>query len=135
MSAFVWNDSYSVHVEQFDAQHRKLFEIINDLAAAMRVGQGSEVIRDTVHRLAVYTRTHFLQEEVAMRRTGYPGLAVHQMQHQALMAEVEKFKKDLDEGRQPNTVMVLEFLREWLVNHIQKSDRAYSNHMNAHGVH
>ena len=26
-------------------------------------------------------------------------------------------------------------LGEWLVNHIQKSDKKYSDHMNAHGVH
>jgi len=134
MSAFVWNDSYSVHVEHFDAQHRKLFEVVNSLDEAMRAGRGDEVMRDVVHRLAVYTRTHFLQEEVAMRRTGYPAMAAHRAEHQALMAEVEKFKKDLDEGRQPNTVVVLDFLREWLVNHIRKSDRAYSDHLNAHGV-
>ncbi len=135
MSTFAWNESYSVHVQQFDAQHQKLFEIINSLSDAMRVGKGEDVIRDVVAQLAVYTRTHFLQEEVLMRQTGYPDLAAHHDQHTRLMSDVEKYKADLDEGRKPDTVAVLNFLREWLVQHIQKSNQGYSNHLNAHGVH
>jgi hemerythrin len=134
MSTFAWNDTYSVHVQQFDAQHQKLFAIINELADAMRVGKGEDVIRDVVGQLAVYTRTHFLQEEVAMRQTGYPGLAAHQEQHTKLMAEVERHKSDLIEGRKPNIIAVLNFLRQWLVNHIQTTDKKYSDHLNQHGV-
>ena len=134
MSTFAWNESYSVHVHQFDAQHKKLFEIINELADAMRVGKGDDVIRDVVGQLAVYTRTHFLQEEVAMRQTGYPDFAPHQSQHNKLMADVEKYKTDLIEGRKPNIVAVLNFLQQWLVDHIQKSDKKYSDHLNNHGL-
>ncbi len=134
MATFAWNETYSVHVSQFDAQHKKLFEIINSLADAMRVGKGEDVIRDVVGKLAVYTRTHFLQEEVAMQKTGYPGFDAHHEQHSKLMADVEKYKADLDEGRKPNTIAVLGFLQKWLVEHIQRSDKAYSDHLNAHGV-
>jgi len=134
MSTFVWNDSYSVHVHQFDLQHQKLFEIINALADAMRVGKGEDVICEVVGQLAVYTRTHFLQEELAMRQTGYPGLAAHQQQHNKLLVDVEKYKTDLLEGRKPNLVAVLNFVREWLVQHIQKADKQYSDHLNAHGL-
>ena len=135
MATFAWNESYSVHVRQFDPQHQKLFQIINSLADGMRVGKGEDVIREVVGQLAVYTRTHFLQEEVAMRQTSYPGLTAHQAQHNKLMADVEKYKNDLDEGRKPNTIAVLNFLQKWLVDHIQHSDKAYSDHLNTHGVH
>lgn len=135
MSTFVWNDSYSVHVDQFDAQHRKLFEIINTLADAMRAGKGDDAIRDVVTQLAVYTRTHFLQEEVAMRQSGYPELAAHQAVHNKLLQDVEKYKAELLEGRKPNVVAVLNFLQNWLVQHIQKTDKKYSDHLNAHGLH
>ena len=134
MATFTWDESYSVHVQQFDAQHKKLFEVINELADAMRVGRGEQAIRDVVGQLAVYTRTHFLQEEVAMRQTGYPDYEAHHAQHAALMAEVEKYKTDLLEGRKPNTVAVSSFLQEWLAEHIQKSDKKYSDHLNTHGV-
>lgn len=134
MSTFIWDDSYSVHVHQFDQQHKKLFEIMNAVADAMHVGQGDDVIREVVGQLAVYTRTHFLQEEVAMRQTGYPDYAAHQAQHNQLMTDVEKYKKELEEGRKPNLVAVLSFLQKWLVDHIQKSDQRYADHLNARGV-
>lgn len=135
MAAFAWNESYSVHVGKLDAQHQKLFEIINTLADAMRAGQGGDVIREVVGNLAVYTRTHFLQEEVLMQQTGYPGYEAHRRLHAELMGDVEKYKAALDEGRPADSVAVLNFLRRWLVDHIQKADKAYSAHMVARGVH
>jgi hemerythrin len=69
-----------------------------------------------------------------MDRTGWPAPAAHKAQHVRLMAEVEKYKNELDEGRQPNTAALLSFLQKWLEEHIRKSDLAYSAHPNAHGV-
>lgn len=134
MAIFAWNESYSVHVRKMDAQHQDLFEIINGLAEAMSGGKGDAVIRDTVDQLAVYTRTHFLQEETLMRRTGYPGLAAHREQHRKLMEDVEQYKRALDEGRSASPVSLLNFVRQWLAHHIRESDKAYSDHLNAQGV-
>lgn len=134
MATFAWNQSYSVRVQQLDAQHQKLFDTINSLADAMRMGKGQDVVSEVVRQLVAYTRTHFQQEEALMLKTGYPGLAAHQQQHAQLLADVEKYRKELDGGRAPNTVAVLGFLQKWLVGHIQQADKAYSEHMNAHGV-
>jgi hemerythrin len=134
MAIFAWNESYSVRVRQMDEQHQKLFEIINSLAEAMRIGKGDDVVRDTVEQMAVYTRTHFLQEEVLMRQTGYPALPAHQEQHRKLMAEVEQYKRALEEGRSASSVSLLNFVRQWLMHHIRDSDKAYSDHLNAHGI-
>jgi hemerythrin len=134
VALFAWNESYSVRVRQFDSQHQKLFEIVNTLADAMRAGKGEDVIRDVVAKLAAYTRTHFLHEESVMQQTGYPGLPAHRQQHARLMASVEQYQSDLEQGHQADTVAVLQFLRNWLINHIQKSDKAYSAHLNGHGV-
>jgi hemerythrin len=135
MALFAWNESYSVQVQRLDAQHQVLFNTINSLADAMRSGHGEDVIREVVSKLAIYTRTHFLQEEVLMQQAAYPQLAEHKAQHTQLMAEVEKYKRELDEGRKPNSVAVLAFLQTWLVEHIRKSDKSYSEHMHAHGIH
>lgn len=134
MATFAWNESYSVRVRQLDQQHQKLFQLINSLADAMSGGRGDGVVRETVDQLAIYTRTHFLQEEALMRQTGYPELATHKELHRRLMEDVERYKSDLQEGRAVNTAALLNFLRQWLVEHIRRSDKAYSEHLNAHGV-
>ena len=134
MATFAWSDSYSVRVQQLDAQHKKLFDTINSLADAMRMGKGADAIRGVVQQLVVYTRTHFQQEEALMRQTGYPGLAAHQQQHAQLLADVGKYQREIETGQAPNSVAVLSFLQKWLVGHIQQSDKRYAEHMNANGV-
>jgi hemerythrin len=135
---FIWNDTYSVKVSLCDAQHQKLFAIMNDLADAMRVGKGSAVVRRTVGELLQYTRTHFQQEEALLRKANFPQLGPHQEMHKRFIADVELLDRQAREGHSANSansVAVLNMLRDWLVNHIQKMDKAYSAHLNAAGIH
>ena len=135
MALFVWSDRYSVQVEMCDNQHKKLFEIINRLADAMRIGKGQDIVTKTVGELLMYTRTHFQQEEALLRKTGYPQLAAHQELHRRFVADVEALDREAKAGRTANSVQVLNLLRDWLLNHIQKTDRMYSSHLNAAGIH
>jgi hemerythrin len=134
MALFTWNDSYSVKVAVCDQQHKNLFDIINRLADAMRMGKGDEVVSKTVGELLQYTRTHFQQEEALLKRANYPQLAPHQEQHKKFVADVEGLLQQTREGRAANSIQVLNLLRDWLVNHIQKTDKAYSDCLNAAGI-
>lgn len=135
MPIFPWDETCSVHVRRFDMQHQKLFAIVNRLEESASAGRGEEILREVIHQLAIYTRVHFLQEETVMDRTGYSGLSEHKSQHSELMAAVEGYKRELDAGRPPDPGVVLEFLRQWLLHHILKCDKAYACHLNANGVH
>jgi hemerythrin len=134
MALFMWNESYSVQVELCDAQHKKLFAIINNLADAMRMGRGDDVVKATVGELLQYTRTHFQQEEALLRKADYPQLATHQDQHRRFIADIEALERETHGGKSANSIKVLNLLRDWLVNHIQKTDKQYSAHLNAAGI-
>jgi len=133
MALFTWNDSYSVRAELCDMQHKKLFEIINQLADAMRMGKGNDVMSRMVAELLLYTRTHVQQEEALLRKTNYPQLAGHQELHRRFVTNVEVLDEQMRAGRTANSVQVLNLLRDWLLNHIQKADKQYSAHLNAAG--
>lgn len=135
MALFTWNDSYSVKVTQCDEQHKKLFAIVNELADAMRMGKGQEVVNKTVAELLQYTRTHFQQEEELMKKANYPQLQAHQEMHRKFVSEVELVQKQIKGGQHANSVGVLNMVRDWLVNHIQKVDKQYGTHLNAAGIH
>jgi len=134
MGLVTWDKSYSVKVRRCDEEHQKLFQLMNALYDAMRVGKGRTVVRQIVAELSDYTKTHFQAEESLMERAKYPGLAGHRVEHQRFVARVAEFQKDLDGGTGGNTVSVLEFLNDWLVKHIKKVDQSYSAHLNAHGI-
>lgn len=134
MPLFIWTDSYSVKVAKCDQQHQKLFAIMNELGDAMRIGKGKETVGKTVSELLDYTRTHFRDEEDLMKKTNYPQFAAHQEMHKKFVADVESLQKQAQQGR-ANSIQVLSLLRDWLVNHIQKTDMQYSAHLNAAGIH
>ncbi|MGO9211287.1 MAG: bacteriohemerythrin [Terriglobales bacterium] len=134
MALVTWDQSYSVSVKKLDEQHQKLFSLINSLHEAMRQGKGQEVVQDTVHELATYTVTHFRAEEELLRKAGYPGLVAHQSEHQRFVARVNQFVEDVKAGKLASSIAVLGFLKDWLTEHIKRTDGSYVAHLTAHGV-
>jgi len=134
MALVTWDQSYSVSVSRLDEQHQKLFSLINSLHEAMRQGKGQEVVQDTVRELAAYTATHFRAEEELLRKANYPGLIAHEAEHQEYVAKVNQFAEDLKAGRNASSISVLGFLKDWLAEHILRTDRSYSAYLNAQGV-
>lgn len=131
MALFDWKPSYSVKVRSCDAEHIKLFALINQLHQAMQSGKGAQVIDRVVGDLERYTATHFTAEEALMARTNYPALPAHRLEHQKFVEAVQKFRK---QGVTSQSISVLQFLNNWLTNHILHTDQQYSAHLNAHGV-
>lgn len=134
MALIEWTESYSVNVKQFDQHHQHLFDLINSLHDSMRLGQGRKVIGETLDALVDYTDKHFNAEEEVMRRTGYAGMAAHIEQHKAFRAKAHELARRQHSGGGVVTQEVLDFMRDWLKTHIQRTDRAYTQHMQSSGV-
>jgi len=134
MALVTWDKSYSVSVQKFDAQHQKLFALLNELHDAMQKGQGQAMVENTLSALSTYTLTHFREEEEALRKANYPGLAAHQMEHKKFVNQVGQFAEQLKSGRLASSISVLIFLKDWLAKHIQQTDRAYGAYLNGHGI-
>ncbi len=129
-----WDDSYAVNVADMDNQHKRLFELIAELHTAMRSGKGRQMLDETFAGLIAYTQTHFKDEEELMRLNDYPGLAAHQKMHAALIEKVEDYQRRFMSGELAITIEVMEFLKDWLVNHIQKTDMQYGRFLNQKGI-
>jgi hemerythrin len=121
-----WNDRLSVRVRVIDGQHRELLRIINELHDAMTQGQGAAVLGEIIDGLIHYTNSHFRTEEAYFESSAYPGYAAHKREHQDFVARVTDFKQGFDEGRILLTIDVMDFLGDWLLQHIQGSDAAYA---------
>lgn len=134
-TAFAWTDRYSVKVTAMDSQHKKLFDLVNQLSLAMDSGRGKDVVGEVLLRLIDYTGYHFSAEEKLMERHKFAGLPTHRGEHRYLSERVQAFKKEFDAGNTNITPELLTFLQKWLTNHIQVVDQKYSGFMNAHGVH
>lgn len=134
MAIFTWNDSYSVGVNTIDVQHRKLVDMINKLNDAMSQGNGNLVLAGTFSDLLKYAATHFAVEETFMRKFNYPLFPQHKAEHDKLTQKAVMLKKELDDGKIAMSVQTIVFLKDWLINHILRTDKMYSTCFNENGL-
>ena len=81
-----------------------------------------------------YTAIHFTHEEELMQIYDYPKYTEHKREHDALTQKVTDFYTRLQSGKASFSLELMQFLRNWLIDHIQGSDRAYSGFFNGKGV-
>jgi hemerythrin len=134
MALMTFGQNNSVGVQTIDGQHKVLFEIINELHAAMLKGQAQSLTGPMLRKLLDYTRTHFSAEEAMMAGVKYPRLADHKVKHRDLVKQVEEYAVRFEKGEITLNLHLLNFLRDWLMNHIQKVDKDYGPWLNEHGV-
>lgn len=134
MALLTWNESLSVNVRDIDEQHQKLVGMLNLLHEAMGKGQGKDVLKTLLGDLARYTVTHFANEEAYMKRFDYAELAAHKAEHEALKSKVVELKARFEGGQTMLTVETMNFLKNWLTDHIQGSDKKYTPCFIAHGL-
>jgi len=134
MAMIQWNDSFSVKVAEIDQQHKKLVAMINELHDAMKQGKGKNVLGKIINGLISYTATHFKTEEKYFDRFGYPEKDSHKKEHVAFVKKVSEFKDGFEKGKLSLTLEVMNFLSDWLKNHIMGTDKKYSQFFNEKGL-
>ncbi len=112
----------------------RLFDIMNQLGDAMRMGKGQDVVNQVVTELLDYTNTHFQDEEALLQKANYPQLEAHREMHRIFVKKVQSLQSQAQMGKRVNAAQLLSLIRDWLVNHIQKTDKRYSAHLNAAGI-
>ncbi|MHA1597148.1 MAG: bacteriohemerythrin [Alphaproteobacteria bacterium] len=126
MALFEWRPEFNVGIEAIDTDHKFLVSLINQLDEANTDGQGKEIIGSVLNALYDYTEFHFAREEKMMSACGYPDLERHGQQHHALKARLMEIRDDYLASQSNNIeASVLEFLKDWLSEHILGRDMQY----------
>jgi len=118
-----------------DDQHKKLFKLMSELNAAMTAGKSQTVMGPLLASLLDYTRYHFAAEEALLSQAGYPPIVAHRGLHRDLTKEVEDYIRRFNDGEIALSVGLMDFLQDWLKDHIQKEDQPYGLWLNERGVH
>lgn len=126
MTLFSWDSKYSVNIGEIDRQHRKLFDLFNELYVAMQEGHGCEVTSRVLASVIDYTHYHFDYEENLLRQHGYSGHKAHCAEHTKLKEQANSLVRKLQGGHRDVSMATLKFLCDWLNNHILGSDREFA---------
>jgi methyl-accepting chemotaxis protein/hemerythrin len=132
--ALEWDASFTVGVDKYDNAHKVLFNMVNDLADAMQQKKSKDAVGRVLNGLAEYTINHFADEERAFSQTHYPEETQHKALHKKLLEQVTDLIKKFNAGETLIAQDVINFLQEWLINHIKGTDKRYGPHLNKNGI-
>ncbi len=134
MSRIIWGPEFSVFVESLDSQHQVLFDLLNSAQDAMLSGHGNEEIYKIMKGVVDYTLTHFNTEESYLAEINYPNIAHHMEEHNNLAKQAEFFLEKMKNSEPVAIATVLNFLQDWLLNHIRQEDKKYAEFKNSNEV-
>lgn len=129
MDQIVWSDEFSIGHEVIDAQHKKLVAMINRLITTSRVATGSETISEILAEMSDYVRVHFDTEEKLMERINYPRIEDHKTQHRAFQMKTAALIRSASLNAESVPVVLLNYLRNWLTQHILKADMEFKAYL------
>lgn len=122
---FPWSARLETGIEKVDQQHKNLVRLVNELHKAMRNKAGAKESGRILNELASYTKSHFSFEEQLFDRYGYPATVEHKKAHKNLVDKVTDFNEQFRMGKAGLSMELMQFLANWLREHIMKTDMAY----------
>ncbi|MCX6121284.1 MAG: bacteriohemerythrin [Ignavibacteriales bacterium] len=130
MPLIEWDNAFSVGNREIDEHHKKFFHIINMLFDSMKTGEKEEILLPVLKELQQYVQYHFKAEESLMKMYAYPNISSHKAEHEDAIQKVNKFIIDYERKDDKLAIDVLNFLSNWLQNHILQTDRKYIPYLN-----
>ena len=120
-------DEYLTGIEFIDAEHTKLFEIANRIYGIMKdefIPDKYDYIVEVLQELRDYTHYHFQHEEEYMKQIHYKRILSQIVSHKDFIEKLDSYNLEkVDEEQEQTILQLLEFLNDWLVEHICKSDK------------
>jgi len=133
MTKIIWQSSYSVGVKLIDAQHKKLFSILNDLQDGIN-DSNPVTLEKIIYDLKAYVKFHFGQEEEYFRKFNYEDAPAHLKQHLYYIEKINELHARFLKN-EPNVAdEIFNFLNDWILNHIQIIDKKYTKCFNNNGL-
>lgn len=123
-----WTKENSVLIEKMDDQHKVLFEITNKMGnMVLSSNDDKNSLVGILKELLDYTKKHFTEEEEFLQSKSYDKnhLAYQKEQHKIFIGKISEFKKNLEIHNKKPSIEMIEFLRDWLLNHIDIEDKKY----------
>jgi hemerythrin len=120
-----WNDRFKLGNEQVDGQHKRMFEMLNDLACLCADGSDVKHLQKTLDFLVNYTVQHFHDEEVLQLQFHYPEYERHKQLHENFKATVNDLVQESVQNALSTELSdnVNRIVVKWLVDHIMGEDK------------
>ena len=120
-----WDDKYSLGISIIDNEHRKFIDVINKAYVAKEQNDNPKEVQNLLKVMTDYSVSHFTTEEAYMLKYNYPEYKYHKEEHHDFTMTTLANLRKVIKGDYQIANELLEYLKQWLVNHIQGTDRKY----------
>lgn len=127
MKEIIWDDSFSVGIQEIDHQHKKLIQIWNEFYRVSTLEVDSEEVSDTLNKLTDYAFDHFSAEEQLMVKYDFPGYDHHKDCHDNFWKSLAQFSVDTVEGITTVPRDMKDYIFKWIQDHMKGEDQGYKN--------
>lgn len=122
-----WKDDFLVGVDEIDKQHQKLFEIANRAYELLKndfyVDKYDRIVA-IIEELKDYTVFHFKYEEEYMLKIKYKKFFTQKIQHDNFIKKINEINlKEIDSNQDQSLLDLLDFVVNWISNHILIMDK------------
>jgi hemerythrin len=129
-----WDDQYSVGISIIDEEHKKLIDVINVAIVAKEQNYNSDKTKEVLNTMVEYTNKQFSTEEEDMLKSNLPRYLFYRNELLNYIDSMIANYKDLTMDNYEIINEILEFLKQWFVNHILETDKIYINCINESGL-
>jgi len=121
-----WDETLSIGVTLIDNEHKYLIKLMNDLYYSIHENSDITIVLKAIKSLREYTFIHFRDEEQYMLDNKYKKYKTHIKLHKYFEYRLEEFERDVMETPFLVGFEILDFLRDWLIDHILIADKEIS---------
>jgi len=129
-----WDDKYSVGISIIDDEHKEFIAMINKAVAIKENNSNPEEVREILYEMIKYALKHFATEETYMKKFNFPEFQLHRNEHLDFADKTFANLNKVIMGDFQIANEILEYLKQWLVNHIQETDRKYIECFSKNGL-
>ncbi|MBN1182981.1 MAG: bacteriohemerythrin [Bacteroidales bacterium] len=120
-----WNKNFTLGIQEIDDQHQNLFGIINNLYNAVNEHKPQKQLHALLKELLDYTQYHFGTEEKYFDEFGFKESGKHINEHQSYTKKLTKLVKDVGSKKSKVSFDMMNFIGEWIEEHIENFDKEY----------
>jgi hemerythrin len=124
-----WDNNLSTGFRAIDLEHKRLVDLVNELHEYLVSGSSLNLINAVFEQIARHTGGHFRHEEKLMLESNYPDLTKHRLAHQELEKQIAELLRSIEAGAPVFSQDLVDFLKNWLVNHILTMDKALGEYL------
>lgn len=126
----LWTQRFAFGIDTIDEQHKRLIDMIEEAQGLLGVLDDGidcyDDIMDLLHQLEAYTVDHFEFEESLLEKAGFQSTYEHIEKHNSFVEKVhETLDSDLDGDQSVALHSIIDFLLQWVSDHILVEDIQY----------